>query len=72
MGAGETIATNYTYQSFGATTVGGSANGNSYEFTGRGNDGTGLYYYKARYYSATLQRFIAQHTIGIRGGGTNL
>jgi hypothetical protein len=25
--------------SFGATTAGGSANGNSYEFTGRENDG---------------------------------
>ena len=42
------IATNYTYQPFGATTVGGSANGNSYEFTGRENDGTGLYYCCAR------------------------
>ncbi len=44
------IATNYTYQPFGATTAGGSANGNSYEFTGRENDGTGSYFYRARYY----------------------
>jgi hypothetical protein len=29
------IVTNYTYQPFGATTIGGSANGNSYEFTPR-------------------------------------
>jgi len=28
------IATNYTYQPFGATTVNGSANSNSFEFTG--------------------------------------
>jgi RHS repeat-associated protein len=65
------IATNYTYQPFGATTVGGSANGNSYEFTGRENDGTGLYFYRARYYSPTFQRFIAQDPIGF-AGGTNL
>lgn len=39
-----------------------------YEFTGRENDGTGLYYYRARYYSPTYQRFIAQDPIGFRGG----
>jgi YD repeat-containing protein len=44
VGSGGSIATNYTYQPFGATTVGGSVNGNSYEFTGRENDGTGLYF----------------------------
>ena len=31
VGAGGTIVSNYTYQPFGATTVGGSANANSYE-----------------------------------------
>lgn len=66
------IATNYTYQPFGATTAAGSANGNSYEFTGRENDGTGLYFYRARYYSPTFQRFLAQDTIGFVGGDTNL
>jgi RHS repeat-associated protein len=66
------IATNYTYQPFGATTIGGSANGNSYEFTGRENDGTGLYFYRARYYSPTLQRFIAQDPIGFSGGDANV
>src|SRR5712692_9454092 len=60
VGSGGTIATSYTYQPFGATTAGGSANGNSYQFTGRENDGTGLHFYRARYYSPTLQRFIAQ------------
>ena len=39
VGSGGAIATSYTYQPFGATTVGGSANGNSYQFTGRENDG---------------------------------
>jgi RHS repeat-associated protein len=66
------IATNYTYQPFGATTVGGSANGNSYEFTGRENDGTGLHFNRNRYYSPTLQRFIAQDPMDFGGGDTNL
>jgi len=66
------IATNYTYQPFGAATTGGSASGNSYQFTGRENDGTGLYFNRARYYSATFQRFIAQDPIGFRGGDSNL
>jgi RHS repeat-associated protein len=66
------ITTNYTYQPFGATTVGGSANGNSYEFTGRENDGTGLYFYRARYYSPTFQRFVSQDPIDFASGDTNL
>jgi RHS repeat-associated protein len=35
--------------------------------TGRENDGTGVYFYRARYYSATFQRFIAQDPIGFAG-----
>jgi RHS repeat-associated protein len=72
VGSAQTIATNYTYQPFGATTVGGAANGSSYQFTGRENDGTGLYFYRARYYSPTLQRFIAQDPIGFAGGDADL
>jgi hypothetical protein len=33
---------------------------------------TGLYYYRARYYSPTLQRFISQDPIGFGGGSPNL
>lgn len=35
------LATNYTYQPFGATTLSGTANANPYQFTGRENDGPG-------------------------------
>lgn len=45
---------------------------NPFQFTGRENDGTGLYYYRARYYSPELQRFISQDPIGFGGGGPNL
>jgi RHS repeat-associated protein len=72
VGSGGSIATNYMYQPFGATTSGGAANGNSYEFTGRENDGTGLYFYRARYYSPSFQRFIAQDPIGFSGGDANV
>ncbi len=64
------INTSYTYAPFGNTTVSGG-NANPYQFTGRENDGTGLYYYRARYYSPTLQRFISQDPIDF-GGGINL
>ena len=66
-GSGQTVATTYGYQPFGATTVGGAASGSSYQFSGRENDGTGLYFYRARYYSPTFQRFTAQDPIGFVG-----
>jgi RHS repeat-associated protein len=72
VGSGGTIATSYTYQPFGATTAGGPGNTNTYQFTGRENDGTGLDYYRTRYYSPTFQRFIAQDPIGFDAGDANL
>jgi len=72
VGSGGTIATSYTYQPFGATTAGGAGNTNTYQFTGRENDGTGLYFYRARYYSPNFRRFIAQDPIGFTGGDPNL
>ncbi|MBF6570176.1 MAG: RHS repeat-associated core domain-containing protein [Candidatus Binataceae bacterium] len=65
-----TLQTQYTYDPFGNTSSsGGSAN--SYQFTGRENDGAGLYFYRARYYSPSFQRFIAQDPIGFAGGDPN-
>ena len=73
VGSAQSIATTYTYEPFGAATVGGAANGNTFEFTGRENDGTtGLYFHRARYYSPSFQRFAAQDPIGFRGGSSNL
>ena len=65
------LATNYTYQPFGATTLSGTANANPYQFTGRENDGTGLYFYRARYYSPILQRFASQNPLDFDGGDAN-
>jgi RHS repeat-associated protein len=41
---------------------------NTYQFTGRVNDGTGLYDYRVRYYSPGYQRFISEDPAGLRGG----
>jgi RHS repeat-associated protein len=70
--SGGAINTNYTYQPFGAATVGGTANASPFQFTGRENDGTGLYFYRARYYSPAFQRFIAQDPLDLKAGDANL
>jgi len=36
------------------------------------SDGTGLYYYRARYYSPTLQRFLGEDPLGFYAGNFNL
>ena len=38
-----TVQTQYSYGAFGLTTSSGAASSNSFQFTGRENDGTGLY-----------------------------
>lgn len=53
------ISTTYRYEPFGNTqTLGASTN--PFQFTGRENDGTGLYYFRARYYEPLLHRFISE------------
>jgi RHS repeat-associated protein len=59
VGGGGTTVAQYTYEPFGNTTATGTST-NPYQYTGRENDGTGLYYYRARYYKPTLGRFISE------------
>ncbi len=59
--------TSYTYAQFGGTTVSG-ASANPFQFTGRENDGTGLYYYRARYYDPVRSRFLREDPLGFAGG----
>jgi RHS repeat-associated protein len=63
-----TIQTQYTYEPFGKTTATGATSNNPSKYTGREDDETGLYYYRARYYSPNLQRFISEDPIGLAGG----
>jgi RHS repeat-associated protein len=67
-----TVQTEYTFDPFGNTSVTGTSSSNSFQYTGRENDGTGLYYYRARYYSSIFQRFISNDPIGFDGGDYNL
>jgi len=67
-----TLQTQYTYEPFGYATQTGLASASSYKYTGREDDGTGLYYYRARYYHPRLQRFIAEDPIGFSGGDVNI
>lgn len=65
-----TVTITYSYDPFGNTTVTGTST-NPFGFTGRELDGTGLYFYRFRYYSPKLQRFISEDPIGFAGGDVN-
>ncbi|WP_212908495.1 RHS repeat-associated core domain-containing protein [Streptomyces sp. TS71-3] len=66
-----TVATRYTYDPGGRTTTSGDTASNPYTFTGRQADGTGLLYYRDRYYDPETGRFISQDPAG-QAGGANL
>jgi RHS repeat-associated protein len=57
------VQTEYTYEPFGRTTAIGASNSNPLHYTGRENDGTGIYFYRARYYHPGLQRFVSEDPI---------
>lgn len=59
-----TVQTEYAYEPFGRTTASGTSSTNPFQYTGRENDGTGLYYYRSRYYSPGLQRFTSEDPFG--------
>jgi RHS repeat-associated protein len=65
------IQTQYAYASFGNTVVSGSPSANSFQYTGRENDGTGLYYYRARYYAPGYNRFISEDPLRFVAGDAN-
>ncbi len=65
------VRTQYTYSPFGETETLGELSDNPFQYTGRENDNTGLYYYRFRYYSPELKRFISEDPIGLMGGNVN-
>ncbi len=66
------VQTSYTFEPFGNTSVTGAATTNSFVYTGRELDPTALYFYRARYYNAQLQRFISEDPLEFGGGDVNL
>lgn len=65
-----TAQTTYTAEPFGKTTRSGTST-NSFQYTGREEDGTGLLYYRARYYHPMMQRFMSQDPLKLAAGETN-
>jgi len=61
------VQTQYTFEPFGTTSVSGTPSTNTAQYTGRENDGTGLYYFRARFYSPVLQRFISEDPLLFKG-----
>ncbi len=66
------LQTQYTFEPFGNTSTTGTATANSFAYTGRELDATGLYFYRARYYNPALGRFISEDPLGFGSGDTNL
>jgi RHS repeat-associated protein len=63
-----TLRARYAYDPYGGSTVTGDVRGADLGFTGRQDDGTGLRYYRDRYYSPSLGRFVSEDPIGLAGG----
>jgi RHS repeat-associated protein len=63
--------TQYTYEPFGNTAASGTSSANSYQYTGRENDDTGLYYYRTRFNSTNTGRFVSEDVIN-KNAGLNL
>ncbi|MEW6581547.1 MAG: RHS repeat-associated core domain-containing protein [Actinomycetota bacterium] len=66
------VTTEYSYDPFGRASTTGVPSANRYQYTGRDNDGTGLQYNRARYYSPDLGRFLSEDPIGFQAGDVNL
>ena len=66
------VRTQYAYEPFGNAIATGAASENTAQFTGRENDGTGLHFFRARYYSPELGRFISEDPLEFAGGDVNL
>jgi RHS repeat-associated protein len=64
----QSVLTSYAYSPYGQSQTSGAEEGNASQYTARENDGTGLYYYRARYYDAVLRRFVSEDPIGLEGG----
>ncbi|MHB1215312.1 MAG: RHS repeat-associated core domain-containing protein [Thiobacillus sp.] len=60
-----------TFSAFGSTQSTTGTSPNRLKYTGREDDGTGLYYYRARYYDPAIGRFVSEDPIGFAAGDVN-
>jgi RHS repeat-associated protein len=71
-GSTGSVETTYTYDPFGTTTSEGTASENTTQYAGQEDEGNGIYYDRARYYSPAAARFVSQDPTGQEGSGPNL
>ncbi|MGG2100806.1 RHS repeat-associated core domain-containing protein [Stenotrophomonas sp. NRRL B-14846] len=69
-GAGELLQ-RYDYTPYGQLQASAGSATNPYRYTGREQDESGLYYYRARYYSPDMGRFISEDSYGFASGDVN-
>jgi len=63
---------NYSYDAYGLTErTQTEVTNNPYAYTGREYDDSDLYYYRARYYDPSIQRFLSEDPIGFLSGDYN-
>lgn len=61
----------YNYEPFGKSASTDAGFPNPFQYTGRENDGTGLYFYRSRYYHPQLYRYVSEDFWGLAGWETN-
>ena len=65
------VARHNDFDPYGQPTLTGASDSNSQSYTGREDDGSGLFFYRARYYSPVLGRFISEDPLEWRSGQSN-
>ncbi|MEJ0049456.1 MAG: RHS repeat-associated core domain-containing protein [Rhodospirillales bacterium] len=68
MATGGAVKSAYGYDPYGVTYPSTPTSTNTLQYAGRENDGTGLYYNRARYYNPAWGRFISQDPLRFTAG----
>jgi RHS repeat-associated protein len=63
-----TVHQSIQYKAFGDVRTNSGTSPNRLKFTGREDDGTGLYYYRARFYDTRIGRFLSEDPLGFAAG----
>lgn len=61
-------ASGQAFSVYGEVKASGEAVSAANGYTGRENDGSGAYFYRARHYDPVLKRFVSEDPIGLQGG----
>lgn len=68
----ESVATRYGYSPYGETVIEGEESGSSTRYTGREEDGIGVFYYRTRYFSPLMGAFLSEDWDTLRSGDLNV